>query len=281
MRQGPAGHHEKFHRIIQTRRIALFLIDNGVEFFEIIAKQVGRQAPLTRPHPIDVPAQRIDFAVVHDVPIGVCQRPRGEGIRAETGMNEPQGRDHAGISQVREKASELLRQQHAFIDDGVGRQTTDIDSTAFHQRGLANRPGNTFPDDVQLPFKLGLVQNIARDKKLSHLGKGLLRQIADVFELHRDVAPSQKPQPFFTNDRFKEAFTLPAKQFILRQEHHPYPIATRLGQLQADVLTGTPEKFMRDLQKDPRAVTGTRIATLRPAMVQILQHVQRFFDDIV
>ena len=281
MRQGPAGHQEKFHRIIQARRIALFLIDNGVEFFEVIAKQVGRQAPLTRPHPIDVAAQRIDFAVVHDIAIGMRQRPRGEGIRTEAGMNEPQGRDHAGISQVREKASKLLRQQHAFIDDGVGRQAAHIDSPSFHQRGLANRPGNTLPDDVQLPFKLGLVQNIARDEKLSYVRKGLLCQRTDVFELHRDVAPSQKPQPFFTNDRFKEAFTLPAKRFILWQEHHPHPIATRLGQLQADVLTGTPEKFVRDLQKNPRAVTGTRIATLRPAMVQILQHVQRFFDDIV
>ena len=72
-----------------------------------------------------------------------------------------------------------------------------------------------------------------------------------------------------------------AQRFSLREKHHPHPVPARFRQGNVPILTDAPEKLMGDLQKNPRAVTGAGVTTLRPAMMQIFQHPQGFFNNLV
>ena len=65
----------------------LVLIDDRVKLLDVIAKQLGSKPTLAGPHPVDVPFQCVDLAVVTDVSIGMCPCPGWKGVRGKTGMD--------------------------------------------------------------------------------------------------------------------------------------------------------------------------------------------------
>ena len=60
-------------------------------------KSFGFEHRLARVHPVDVAAQRVDFAVVRDVTIRMRAVPARESVRAEAGMNQRQRAFHRWI----------------------------------------------------------------------------------------------------------------------------------------------------------------------------------------
>ena len=73
VRQRAAAHDEQFEDIVKDRRIAAAFIDDRKELLDVVAEQGRGQHPFAGPHPVDVSPQRIDFAVMADVAIGMTR----------------------------------------------------------------------------------------------------------------------------------------------------------------------------------------------------------------
>src|SRR4051812_33989637 len=99
-------------------------------------------------HPVRIAANGVDFAVVSDVAVRMRAVPAWERVRAETRMDEGECGLHRRIRQIREVLSELLSEQHAFVDEGLQRQARDIPGRSAFQRRGADFTVSTLADDV-------------------------------------------------------------------------------------------------------------------------------------
>ena len=80
------------------------------------AEQVGGEHALAGVHPVDVAAQRVDFAVVADVAIRMGPRPGRERVGAESRMHQCQRRLHRRVEQIGKIFFDLRRVKHALVD---------------------------------------------------------------------------------------------------------------------------------------------------------------------
>ena len=92
MRQRIAAAHKEFERIIEAGGVGLALIGDRPKLADPVAEQRRGDRRLARRHPVQIAAQRIDFAVVRDKAIGMRKPPGREGVRREALMHERQRR---------------------------------------------------------------------------------------------------------------------------------------------------------------------------------------------
>src|SRR3546814_19340039 len=74
-------------------RSRLTLRDQGPELLQVLAEPLGLHGLPTRRHPVHVPAQRVDLAIVRDHPEWVREAPGREGVGRETLVDERQRTD--------------------------------------------------------------------------------------------------------------------------------------------------------------------------------------------
>ena len=84
------------------------------------------QQCLAGAHPIPVPPQRVDLAVVGQVPVGVGQGPRRERVGREPRVHERQPAVEGRVRQVGEELAELVPGEHALVDEGARRQRRHV-----------------------------------------------------------------------------------------------------------------------------------------------------------
>ena len=72
---GPPRVHHELEGVVDARRVALPRPDDREELGHVVAEQRRGHGGLAGDHPVDVPAQRVDLAVVDDVPVRVRQLP--------------------------------------------------------------------------------------------------------------------------------------------------------------------------------------------------------------
>ena len=92
---------------------------------EVVAEELGGELRLTRAHPVDVAAQRVDLAVVGDHPVRVGELPARERVRRVAGVHERERRGGALVLQVRVVARQLRGGQHPLVDDRPGGEARD------------------------------------------------------------------------------------------------------------------------------------------------------------
>ena len=113
-----------------------------------------RSRPSRALHPVDVAAQRVDLAVVGDVAVGMRERPGREGVGAEALVHERQRRLHVRVGQIGERRLDLLRRQHALVDQGARRQAGDVETAVDRRRRQrVDRVLDPLADDVQLALE--------------------------------------------------------------------------------------------------------------------------------
>ena len=115
-----AALNEKFERVVKAGGIRLALVGDRPQLGDIGAEQFGIDARLTRSHPVDVAAQRVDFAVVRDHAIGMRETPRWKRVGREPLMDQGQRGLIARIQEVAVIGRKLPDQHHALVDDGAG-----------------------------------------------------------------------------------------------------------------------------------------------------------------
>ena len=88
MRQSTARNDQKFEGIVKRRGITAKRTDDRVDLFDIVPEKLMRHLLFTGPHPVKIPAQGIDLAVMRQHPVRMGQRPRRKCIGAVTGMDQ-------------------------------------------------------------------------------------------------------------------------------------------------------------------------------------------------
>ena len=131
---------EEFERVVEAGGVRLALVGDRPQLRDVVAEQFGIDARLSRRHPVDVAAQRIDLAVVRDHPIGMREPPGRERVGREALMDERQRGLVARVQKVAVVGRELADQHHALVDDGAGRHRhwvifQDLAAADAHRRG--------------------------------------------------------------------------------------------------------------------------------------------------
>ena len=85
--------------------------------------------------------------------------PAGEGVSAETAMNQCQRRFYRAILHIGIEGAQLLSSQHALVHDGAGGQAGNIKIFAAAQLAIANIVFGLATNAVQLALE-GVVVNI-------------------------------------------------------------------------------------------------------------------------
>ena len=153
MRQTAAGHNQKLQHIIKHTGIRTGFIDNRHDFLNIIPPQAVAAHCLTRTHPVDVAAQRIDFAVMHQITVGMRTLPAGEGVRAKARMDKRHRRFNRAVLHISVEGTQLLSRQHALINNSPRRQAGNIKIFAATQIAIADIIFCLTADAVQLALE--------------------------------------------------------------------------------------------------------------------------------
>ncbi|VTR23675.1 Uncharacterised protein [Actinobacillus pleuropneumoniae] len=95
------------------------------------------------------------------------------------------------------------------------------------------------------------------------------------------IAEAQQGLAFFGNNRSQLVFMCRTDGRIMGKEQHACTVMPRFGKLKAQFRRFGSKEGMRNLQHDPRAVAGVRLAALTAAMLHIGKHGQRAADDFM
>ena len=202
MRQRAAAHEEQFEHVVEHRRVGTAFVHDREDFVHVIEQRAFQQR-LAGLHPVDVAPQRVDFAVVGDVTVGMRALPAREGVRRESGVHQRQCGLHVRVLKVEEISADLLRHQHAFINQRAGGKAGAIPEVVDLRR--ANGSDGALADDIELPLKGLLVRAVAAALYESHAHEGLagFRRVTDHGIVHRHVAPAQHLLTFLGRDLFE------------------------------------------------------------------------------
>ena len=111
MRQWLPGGEQQFDGVIQTCGVGTADADQRVQFRKVVSEQIGGQAGFSRPHPVPVAIDGIDFAVMGDVAVWMGKRPGRERIGREALMHQRNRRGEIGIGQILIVGCHLTGQQ--------------------------------------------------------------------------------------------------------------------------------------------------------------------------
>ena len=120
-------------------------------------------------------------------------------------MDESQRARHARIVQVKVVPGHLVGEEQALSTRWYCLKAGNVKVLPFFDGGFPHGFLDTFTDDVELAFKLSLVQMIAHDEYLANHGFGLPGLGADRIAVDGYASPAEAADPFFGNDLLEEA----------------------------------------------------------------------------
>ncbi len=274
VRHRAAAEDKHLEHVVEHGRVRAPLADDRNHLLEILAEQLGGELRLSRAHPVDVAAQRVDLPVVGDHPVRVGELPARERVGREARVHEREARGDAGVAQVGEVARQLRRCQHPLVDHRPAREA--------RQRELGTgRALDHAADHVQLALKRSLVVDLVAglDQHLADDRRRQPRGLADVAVVDRHVAPPHRALALGLDRLLDQLLERQPPLRIGGQITDADAVASRRGQL--DPGDRAAHERIRDLQQDPGAVTGVRIRPFGAAVLEVLERVECLFDDRV
>ena len=232
-------------------------------------------------HPVDVPPQGIDLAVVGQEVIGVSPFPTGEGVGGKTGVYQGQGRYHLFITQIREVLIHLYRHQHPLVDNGAGGDTGNI-PVVVHFR-IADLMDGALIGNVELTVEGSLIKALVNrlQEQLTHQRLTGLGSITQRRVVSGHITPAKDMQLFLMQNPLKDMTGAVALCGLWRGKHHGNAVLTLFRQFYTQRPADLAQKTVRHLQQDTGAVTGIMLTADRTAVVQIGQDSQRLLHDIM
>ena len=91
----PAGHGEQLERVVELRGVRARLVEHGHQLGDVVAEVRAAELRLARAHPVHVPAERVDLAVVRRHAEGLGEVPARQHVGGEARVHQGQHRGHA------------------------------------------------------------------------------------------------------------------------------------------------------------------------------------------
>ncbi len=283
VRQRVAALHQEFERVVETGGVGLALIGNRPQPGDVLAVQFRMHRGLPRRHPVDVAAQRVDFAVMGDHPVGMRQRPGREGVGREALMHQRQRALEIRLVQIGIILAELVGEEHALVDHGPARHRDRVIAGKAAIAALIDRLRDRLAQDIEpaLEIILGLGRAVAADEHLHAGWLGRLDGFAERGIVGRHVAPAEQHQAFVLDLVGDDALDDFAPRRLLRHEQRADRVVAGLRQLEADLGGLAREERVRDLHQDAGAVAGARVGADGAAMFEVAENVDRVVDDLM
>ena len=241
--------------------------------------QRRRHQRLAGAHPVAVALHGVDLAVVGEVPVGVCKRPRRERVGGEAAVHQRQRGLDPVVGEVGEELGELGRGEHALVDEGAARQRREVDhlvagarTVELRELVLAALPHHEEqPVELQAGGATGVV-----DEQLPEAGHHAERGGADHRRVDRHLAPPDDPEALVLDDGVDAAHRLLRRLAVERQEGEAHAVGPRRRQREVD---HRPEEPVGDLEEDAGAVTGVDLGARGAAVVEVAERVEGVGDD--
>ena len=115
MRKFASSLEQQLHGVVEIRGVAAVRRNDGTQFLDVVPKQRRPQHRLPGAHPVHIAPQRVDFAVVCHVPVGMRELPAGKSIRRKALMDQTKRAHHIGIGELDVEIRYLRRQQQSFV----------------------------------------------------------------------------------------------------------------------------------------------------------------------
>ncbi len=163
------------------------------------------------------------------------QRPGRKGIGGETLVDEAEGGFDGGIHQVGEERLQLLREEHAFVDQGLRREAGDVKSLSLRKLRTEDGVLDSLANDVEHSLERAPIDagGPAADQDLGKARFGCFGRWTNAGIVGRHLSPSEKPLSFFLHHPGKDGATLHCLGRVGREEHQPGAVAPGLGQFDA------------------------------------------------
>ena len=265
VRERPAREHEQLQHRVERRRVRSAGRDHRPHLGELA------QHVLTRAHPVDVAAQRVDLAVVGDEAERVRQRPARERVGREARVDDRQRAGEALVAQVGVEARQLGGAQHPLEHHRARREARERDRVAQPALGAA-------PDAVQAPLERVLVGLGRPDQQLADDRHGRQRARARDARVDRHVAPAEHALAAVGHQPLDHGLGRQPAILLAREHADRDRVAAGLGQRETELRA---QERVRDLGQDARAVAGLGVRALGATMLEVVERLDRARDRLV
>lgn len=271
----PSGVVQELHGVVEVAGVTAVLLDDREELLQIIAEQVRLHRPLASVHPVGVPLDGVDLAVVSHEPARLGAIPGGEGVGGEPAVHHRQVRLEVLVLQVGEVGHDLRGGQHPLVDDDLGRQRAGVEFETVRMAALADAVTGHLADHEQLTFQRVLIKAVGRtDEQHFHPRFGIAGGRADIRGIGslRDLAPAEQLLALGGDQLINDPLELLACRIVLREEDQPGPVLALLGQGNAEfVLRDLAEEAVGQGGEHAGTVTGIFLASAGTAMRHVPQ----------
>ncbi len=283
VRQRPPRQDQHFKAIVEHRRIAPVGVDDRQDFFEAVAEKSRLEHRLARVHPVDVPAQGVDLAVVRQIAVGMAALPTRKRVGAEPGMDQRQRGFHRRVGKVGKVLLHLHRVQHALIDQRLVRQAGDVPIFTSGKARPANLVGGALANDEQLPLKRHIIGNlrIAPDENLPHERLGRPRRFAQRAIVPGHIAPADDVLALFGANLAENLLAFLPLMGVGGKIDYAGAVMALGGKINLALGAHLFQKGVGHLYQNPGAVPGVYFAPARAAVVKIQEDGQGLGDDFV
>ena len=167
------------------------------------------------------------------------------------------------------KASQLMYEEHAFINDGPGGQRADVCVVV----GLFEDPADHIEFAVEVDAGLAVLRFF--DETLLDEGHLVDRFLPESLGTGRDFTPAEELEALFGGDDLEHLLRLGTAQFVLRQEEHADAVFPFIAKCDAALSGFLFEERVGRCYDDADAVTGLPGRVFARAVLQLLDDLQR------
>ena len=239
-----------------------------------------RHQRLAGAHPVAVALQRVDLAVVREVPVRVRERPRRERVGGEAAVHQRQRRLDPLVGEVGEELGQLRRGEHALVDEGAARQRREVDrrSSAVDAGDAASscsqrlRTTKSLRSSSMPVAPCGVV-----DEELPEARHHAQRGGADHRRVDRAPRASRR-RAGLRPPRWRRSApsVFSAASASSGRNARPTPYAPAGGQREVD---DGAQEAVGDLEQDAGAVAGVDLGARRAAVVEVAERAEGVGDD--
>ena len=278
------GHEQELEHVVEVARIGAVRLHHREELREVLAEELGPHHAFACVHPVAVAEQGVDLAVVAHEAVRLRPVPGGEGVGAEARVDHREVGFVVGLIKIGEELEELMRRQHALVDDHLRRQGAEIEEGALGEPLVAAQgPARVLADDVEPALEAVTRVALARcDEDLLHVrhaGDGGGAEIGAPGVM-RQLPPAEALLSLFRDDCLDAFLAHAPLGRVARQEHVAGAVPAGLGQRSAERgQRDAREQLVRQGRQDAGAVTGVGLVADPTTVVHAAVDVPGVVDD--